>query len=45
MVFRLNINNDLDPYNKIIPCGITDKGVTNLKKISKHKYLIKLMKF
>jgi lipoyl(octanoyl) transferase len=36
--FSLNINNNLDPYNKIIPCGITDKGVTNLEKISKIKF-------
>ena len=28
--FSLNINNDLEPYSKIIPCGITDRGVTNL---------------
>ena len=36
--FSLNINNNLDPYNKIIPCGITDKGITNLKKISKIEF-------
>ena len=36
--FSLNIDNNLDPYNKIIPCGIADKGVTNLKKISKLKF-------
>jgi len=36
--FSLNINNNLDPYNKIIPCGIVDKGVTNLEKISKIKF-------
>ena len=36
--FSLNINNNLDPYNKIIPCGISDKGITNLEKISKLKY-------
>jgi len=36
--FSLNISNNLDPYNKIIPCGIIDKGVTNLEKISKHKF-------
>ena len=35
--FSLNINNDLDPYTKIIPCGILNKGVTNLKKISNKK--------
>ena len=33
--FSININNNLDPYNQIIPCGIKDKGITNLKKISK----------
>ena len=36
--FCLNINNDLDPYKKIIPCGITDKKVTTLSKISKVKF-------
>ena len=36
--FCLNIKNDLDPYKKIIPCGILDKKVTNLKKISKVKF-------
>ena len=33
--FSLNISNNLDPYNRIIPCGIKDKGITNLKEISK----------
>ena len=32
--FSLNIKNDLEPYKKIIPCGISNKKVTNLKKIS-----------
>ena len=36
--FCLNIKNDLDPYKKIIPCGISDKQVTNLKKISQVKF-------
>ena len=36
--FCLNINNDLEPYKKIIPCGILDKRVTNLTKISKMKF-------
>ena len=31
--FSININNDLTKYKKIIPCGIKDKGVTNLKNI------------
>ena len=36
--FCLNINNDLEPYTKIVPCGISDKKVTNLTKISKVKF-------
>ena len=36
--FCLNINNNLEPYKKIIPCGISDKKVTNLSKISKIKF-------
>jgi lipoyl(octanoyl) transferase len=31
--FSLNISNDLDLYKKIIPCGIKDKGIINLKEI------------
>ena len=30
--FSLNINNDLSQYDKIIPCGIKNKGITSLKK-------------
>lgn len=36
--FCLNIKNDLEPYNKIVPCGIKDKGITSLNKISKNKF-------
>ena len=36
--FSINITNDLTPYDKIIPCGILDKGVTNLEKISNQKF-------
>ncbi len=36
--FAININNNLDQYEKIIPCGISDKGVTNLKKINDQDY-------
>ena len=36
--FALNINNELNQYNKIIPCGIRDKGVTNLIKIKNQDY-------
>ena len=37
--FSLNINNDLDSYKNIIPCGIKDKGVTNLKLIKNQSYI------
>ena len=36
--FSININNNLEQYKKIIPCGISDKGVTNLKKINDQDY-------
>jgi len=36
--FAININNDLKKYKNIIPCGITDKGITNLKEIKNQKY-------
>ena len=36
--FSINIKNDLEKYNAIIPCGITDKGVTNLKNIKDQNY-------
>ena len=36
--FCLNIKNDLKPFKKIVPCGISDKGITNLKEISNQNY-------
>ena len=36
--FSININNDLNKYDSIIPCGIEDKGVTSLKKIKNQNY-------
>ena len=36
--FAININNDLEKYKTIIPCGIKDKGVTNLKQINDQDY-------
>ena len=36
--FAININNDLEKYKKIIPCGIKDKGITNLKNIINQDY-------
>jgi lipoyl(octanoyl) transferase len=38
--FAININNDLTKYQSIIPCGISDKGVTNLKSINDQNYNI-----
>ena len=37
--FSINIENDLNKYNAIIPCGIKDKGVTSLKEIKNQNYL------
>ncbi|MDA8701773.1 lipoyl(octanoyl) transferase LipB [Candidatus Pelagibacter bacterium] len=36
--FAININNTLEQYKKIIPCGISDKGVTNLRIINDQDY-------
>ena len=36
--FSININNNLDKYKAIIPCGIKDKGITNLKQIKDQDY-------
>ena len=36
--FSININNNLDKYKAIIPCGIKDKGITNLKNIINQDY-------
>jgi len=36
--FSINIKNDLKRYQAIIPCGIEDKGVTNLKEIEDLNY-------
>jgi len=36
--FSININNDLKKYKAIIPCGIKDKGITNLIEIKKQNY-------
>jgi lipoyl(octanoyl) transferase len=34
--FALNVNTDLNYFNHIIPCGITDKKVTSLKQLLGH---------
>ena len=36
--FSININNNLKKYDAIIPCGIKDKGITNLKQIKDQNY-------
>ena len=36
--FSINIHNDLKKYDAIIPCGIKDKGITNLKQIKNQNY-------
>ena len=38
--FAINISNDLTKYQNIIPCGILDKGITNLKSINNQNYNI-----
>ena len=38
--FAININNDLSKYKNIIPCGISDKGITNLRSIIDQNYNI-----
>ena len=43
--FSLNLSNNLNSYKKIIPCGISDKGISkidNFKKISKDKIINRL---
>ena len=36
--FSINVHNDLTKYKNIIPCGIKDKGITNLKEINDTNY-------
>ena len=36
--FSINLNNDLNKYKAIIPCGIRDKGITSLIKIKNQNY-------
>ena len=36
--FSINIDTDLNKYESIIPCGVKDRGVTNLNQIYKQDY-------
>jgi lipoyl(octanoyl) transferase len=36
--FSINVKNNISDYKKIIPCGIKDKGITNLKSIKNQNY-------
>ena len=36
--FSVNINNNLEHFNKIVPCGIKDKKIIRLKDISNVNY-------
>ena len=36
--FAINVSNDLSKYKGIVPCGIKDKGITNLKKLKIANY-------
>ena len=36
--FALNVSNDLSQYKGIIPCGIKDKDITNLKSLGVNKF-------
>ena len=36
--FSINISNNLEIYKNIVPCGIYNKGITNLCSIKKNNY-------
>ena len=36
--FSININNNLEKYKSIIPCGVKDRSVTSLMEIKKQTY-------
>ena len=42
--FALNVNNDLNYFNHIVPCGITDKAVTSIAKELGHQVDIEQVK-
>ena len=36
--FSINIDNNIKKYNSIVPCGIKDRGITNLMEIKSQNY-------
>ena len=36
--FAINISNDLNKYNKIVPCGLDCSQISTLQKIKKQNY-------
>ena len=36
--FSINISNNLEVYKNIVPCGIYNKGITNLCSVKKNNY-------
>ena len=40
--FSINIDNDLKPYSKILPCGISEDKITTLKNCKKQNYRLNL---
>ena len=43
--FSLNVSNDLSMFENIVPCGIKNKGIINIKKIGiiEHKKIDKII--
>jgi len=42
--FALNVSTQLDYFNHIIPCGISDKSVTSMKEVRKQNFLMEDVK-